>query len=224
MFAIVLALSGLGAATLVSLVVGRSPVGVTAIATTGVVALVVIAGVALAFTAAMRRVAVPLGDVVAAADRVAAGDYAARVAERGPRFLRAVARAFNSMTARLEDDDRERRERTADVAHELRTPLAVIQGRLEGLLDGLYPRDDRQLSEILEEARLLARLVEDLGALAQAERGTLGLRKEPTDLALLLHDVARAMAAEAEARGIALRVAEEAFPPSRSTRCASGRW
>ena len=125
---------------------------------------------------AMRRVGLPMGDVVSATDRVAAGDFSARVAERGPPFLRGVARAFNSMTARLQEQDRQRRDLMADIAHELRTPLAVVQGRIEGLLDGVYPRDDARLSEVLEETRLLARLVEDLGTLAHSERGTLGLQ------------------------------------------------
>ena len=54
----------------------------------------------------------------------------------------------------------------ADVAHELRTPLSVMQGRLEGLLDGVYPRDDRQLAQLLEETQVLSRLIEDLRTLA----------------------------------------------------------
>jgi signal transduction histidine kinase len=128
------------------------------------------------------------------------------VAERGPPFLRAVARAFNSMATRLSEQDRQRRELMADIAHELRTPLAVVQGRLEGLLDGVYPRDDARLGEVLEETRLLARLVEDLGTLAHSERGTMGLQKEPTDLGVLIGDAARALASEAAGQGIAIHV------------------
>jgi two-component system OmpR family sensor kinase/two-component system sensor histidine kinase BaeS len=169
-------------------------------------ALVIVTGLALVFLAAMRRIGLPMGDVVSAADRVAGGDFSARVAERGPPFLRAVARAFNSMAARLSEQDRQRRDLMADIAHELRTPLAVVQGRIEGLLDGVYPRDDARLGEVLEETRLLARLVEDLGTLAHSERGTLGLQKEPTDLGILLGDAARGLAAEAAAQGITLQV------------------
>ena len=134
----------------------------------------------------MRRVGWPLGDIVAGADRVAGGDYTVRVSEAGPPSLRSVARAFNSMTARLQSQDEQRRHLMADVAHELRTPLTIVQGRLEGLLDGVYPRDDVRLSELLDDTRVLARLVEDLGTLANAESGALGLRKEPTDLAILV--------------------------------------
>jgi signal transduction histidine kinase len=208
LLALVLALSSTGLATLVSLALGRAGPGVAGAGRTGLAlaVLVIVTGLALVFLAAMRRVGLPMGDVVSAADRVASGDFSARVAERGPPFLRAVARAFNSMAARLSEQDRQRRDLMADIAHELRTPLAVVQGRLEGLLDGVYPRDDARLGEVLEETRLLARLVEDLGTLAQSERGTLGLRKEPTDLGILLGDAARALAAEADAQGITLHV------------------
>ena len=207
--AAILVLSSVGAASLVSLALGRGGI-LGGSFTTGValVSLATLAVVVLAFVAAMRRIGLPLGDVVAAADRVAGGDYEARVAERGPWSLRAVARAFNGMTTRLQEQDRQRRDLMADIAHELRTPLAVVQGRLEGLIDGVYARDDERLGELLEETRMLARLVEDLGTLAHSERGTLGLKKEPTDLAVLLADAARALSTEAEARGIRLCPAE----------------
>lgn len=102
------------------------------------------------------------------------------------RILRPVAGAFA-------EQDRLRRQLMADVAHELRTPLAILQGRIEGLLDGVYPRDETHLAELLEETRHLARLVEDLGTLAHAEAGALELRKETVDLSDLIHDVAAAL-------------------------------
>jgi two-component system OmpR family sensor kinase/two-component system sensor histidine kinase BaeS len=110
------------------------------------------------------------------------------------------------MTTRLQEQDRQRRDLMADIAHELRTPLAVVQGRIEGLLDGVYPRDDARLGEVLEETRLLARLVEDLGTLAHSERGTLGLQKEPTDLGVLFGDAVRSLASEAAGRGVTVQV------------------
>ena len=79
----------------------------------------------------------------------------------------------------------------ADIAHELRTPLAVMQGRLEGVLDGVYHRTDARSPKLLQETRMLSRLVEDLGTLAHSERGVLGLRKEPTDISALVHDAVR---------------------------------
>jgi len=102
------------------------------------------------------------------------------------RTLRPVAGAFA-------EQDRLRRQLMADVAHELRTPLAILQGRIEGLLDGVYPRDEAHLAELLEETRHLSRLVEDLGTLAHAEAGALELRKEAVDLGDLVRDVAAAL-------------------------------
>jgi len=110
------------------------------------------------------------------------------------------------MTAQLHAQDLQRQHLMADIAHELRTPLTVMQGQLEGLLDGVYPRDDARLNEVLDHTRLLARLVEDLRTLAHAESGTLGLRKEPTDLGVLVHDAVAALASEAAARNLVIRV------------------
>jgi two-component system sensor histidine kinase BaeS len=100
--------------------------------------------------------------------------------------IRRVSRAFA-------EQDRLRRQLMADVAHELRTPLAILQGRIEGLLDGVYPRDENNLGELLEETRHLSRLVDDLGTLAHAEAGALELRKEIVDLGDLIRDVAAAL-------------------------------
>jgi signal transduction histidine kinase len=92
----------------------------------------------------------------------------------------------------------------ADIAHELRTPLAVMQGRLEGMLDGVYPRDEPHVAQVLDDARLLSRLVEDLRTLAHSESGSLDLQKEPTDLALLLHETLAAFEHEGRTRGVML--------------------
>ena len=106
----------------------------------------------------------------------------------------ALAVAFRLVVGRMSrafaEQDRLRRQLMADVAHELRTPLAILQGRIEGLLDGVYPRDEAHLAELLEETRHLSRLVEDLRTLANAEAGALELRKESVDLGDLLRDVA----------------------------------
>jgi signal transduction histidine kinase len=197
LFAVLLVLSAVGLVALASMV--SAPAG-------RVIAAAILVLLLAAFFGAMRRFGFPLGDIVAAADRVANGDFSARVLERGPASLRSVARAFNSMTARLQAQDQQRRHLMADIAHELRTPLTVMQGRLEGLLDGVYPRDDAGLTAVLEETRTLARLVEDLRTLAHAESGMLTLQKEPTDLAILVHDVVGSFAAEADAAEVTVRV------------------
>jgi two-component system OmpR family sensor kinase/two-component system sensor histidine kinase BaeS len=117
-----------------------------------------------------------------------------------------MARAFNHMTAQLHTQDQQRRHLMADIAHELRTPLTVVQGQLEGLIDGVYPRDAARLNEVLDHTRLLARLIEDLRTLAHAESGTLGLKKEPTDLTVLIHDAVAAFASDETAKDIVIRV------------------
>jgi signal transduction histidine kinase len=157
------------------------------------------------FVTAMRRVGRPLGDVVAAAERVASGDFAARVRESGPPWLRSVAAAFNSMTSRLELQQKQRRDLMADIAHELRTPLSVMQGRLEGMLDGVYPRDEPHVTQVLEDTRLLARLVDDLRTLAHSESGSLTLQKEPTDIGVLVDEALASLKPEAEAREVTIR-------------------
>jgi two-component system sensor histidine kinase BaeS len=86
----------------------------------------------------------------------------------------------------------------------------VIQGNLEGMLDGIYPPDAVHLESLLEETRLLSRLIEDLRTLADAESGTLKLQRESTDLALLLNEVVASFRGQAQAASINLGV--EAAP------------
>jgi signal transduction histidine kinase len=203
LFAVLLLLSAIGAATLITKLLGGYGSGIPA--SVGPVALLIIAFVVVFFAAAMRRIAFPLGDIVEAANRVAGGDYSARINEHGPPSVRTVGAAFNSMAGRLEAQDRQRRNLMADIAHELRTPLSVIQGRLEGLLDGVYPRDDVTLSAVIEETSLLARLVDDLRTLANAESGMLTLQKEPTDFTVLVLDVVKSFSDEAQQRGVTVK-------------------
>ncbi len=162
--------------------------------------------VVMVFVSALiwRRVATPVGDIVEAAGRVAEGDYDAHVTERGTRDLRMLVRTFNSMVAQLKLNDQQRRNLLADVTHELRTPLTIIQGNLEGLLDGVYPRDDQHLMSILEETRVLSRLVDDLRTLALAESGALHLQKEPTDIGFLAGETVASFRPRAESGGIQL--------------------
>jgi two-component system OmpR family sensor kinase/two-component system sensor histidine kinase BaeS len=153
---------------------------------------------------ALRRTTAPIGHVMEAAGKVEEGDYTARVSEAGPPEVRDLARAFNSMTERLQQDEELRRNLLADVTHELRTPLTVMQGNLEAMLDGVYPRDDEHLGPILEETRVLARLVEDLRTLSLAESGALKLYKEPTDLEVLIEETLASFRAPADSAGVAL--------------------
>ena len=102
-----------------------------------------------------RRIAAPLSNVMAAADSVAEGDFSVRVEEahRGGEFTQ-LARSFNRMAAELERAEQQRRNLTADIAHELRTPLHIIQGNLEGVLDGVYEPTADHINTTLDETRL----------------------------------------------------------------------
>ena len=182
---------------------GGSPPGAFVIA--GVVILLILIN---GGARSVRRLAVPLGDLIDASERIESGDYSARVRVRvrGPRELRALGNAFNSMGARLERSETERRRLLADVTHELRTPLTVIQGNIEALIDGVHPADEDHLRAILDETQVLSRLVDDLRTISVAEAGALGLHREPTDVSDLVRDVAASFEPTAAAQGVALSV------------------
>lgn len=136
------------------------------------VAAVIVAGlasIALAWWLG-RRIARPLGEIGAAARRVAGGDYAARVPRSGPEELRELADSFNQMAASLEEGDRLRRDLVANTAHELRTPLTNLQGYLEALRDGVVAADPDTYQSLWDEADRLARLARSLEDLAEGDR------------------------------------------------------
>jgi two-component system OmpR family sensor kinase/two-component system sensor histidine kinase BaeS len=155
-----------------------------------------------------RGVATPLSDVMSAADAVAEGDLSTRVptSARGHGEFRRLARSFNHMVEELERADQQRRNLTADVAHELRTPLHIIQGNLEGLLDQVYEPTPEHINATLDETRALARLVDDLRTLSLAEAGQLPLVRELVDVSELLTDVQTSFSGQAEAAGVDLCV------------------
>jgi signal transduction histidine kinase len=148
---------------------------------------------------AFRRLTRPIGDLMEGTAHVADGDYSVRIAEQGPRDARSLARAFNRMAERLQRQDAQRRDLLADVSHELRTPLSVIQGNLEGLLDGVYERDDVHLQALLEETRILGRLIEDLRTLAVTEDAGLRLVRVPSDIAELIRETVESFRGRADA-------------------------
>jgi len=174
-----------------------------------VIGLAALAGTGLAY----RRLAGPVGDLLEAADRVGAGHYDQRLEPRGPREVQSLMRTFNEMSGRLEAADAARRQFLADVTHELRTPLAVLQSGIEAQLDGIHPRDDARLTSLLDETHLLARVVEDLHTLALAGAGRLALHRESIDAATAVADAVAAHTATAATRGVTI-AAEPSAPAS----------
>ena len=152
-----------------------------------------------------RRFGKPIGEILFGIDAVARGDLSIRLKEKGPRPLRALARSFNHMTSELARAEKQRRNMTADIAHELRTPLHIIQGNLEGMIDGVYEPTPENLNSMLDETRLLARLVEDLQTLSLAEGGQLPLHPSQFQVADLLVDVATSFSAQAAEQGVDLQ-------------------
>src|SRR6266498_3942097 len=145
----------------------------------------------------MRRFVNPLADVIYAARSVADGKLNTRVAVNGPQDLRVLNESFNEMAAALELNDRQRRDLLTDIAHELRTPLSVIRGRLEGIIDGIYSADGGQVSLALEQTYLLERLVDDLRLLTLAETRQLHFEKKAVDLGELAAHTLELFSAEA---------------------------
>lgn len=154
---------------------------------------------------AYRRISRPVGDLLGAAEKVAEGDYDVALEPGGPRELRVLTATFNDMAARLAATDEQRKRFLADVTHELRTPLAVLQSEVEAQLDGVHPRDDHHLGSMLEETQRLGRLVEDLHTLALAEAGAIVLHREPTPPVVLVDGTVDAHAALAQRKGLELR-------------------
>jgi signal transduction histidine kinase len=155
----------------------------------------------------LRRMFTPLDELFNASERVANGDYSVRVQEKGPPEVHALTRSFNSMAERLQVNDLQRRNMLADISHELRTPITVIQGNVEGMLDGVYPADETRLKSIIEETQILSRLVDDLRTLALAESGALRLKIEPTNLAGLILDAVSGFETQAKEKDIQIQVA-----------------
>jgi len=167
-----------------------------------------------------RAITRPIDQLTHAAHQLAQGDLGARVAvddhpaRLGSDEISELGTAFNTMASNLQQSEQVRRDMTADIAHELRTPLAVMRGNLEALLDGVYPFDAEHLNPVLNQVTLLTRLVEDLRTLALAEARQLPLNKRPVDLAVLLQSVLTSFEAQAAAQQVALHTELAAnFPP-----------
>ena len=154
-----------------------------------------------------RRTWAPVGELIDATTRLGDGQLDVRLKSRRPGPFVAVNASFNRMAQRLADEDERRRKLLADIGHELRTPMTVIRGQIEAVIDGLHPPE--RLADVLDEVDLMDRLLDDLRVLALAEAGRLELQIESVDLTQLVTDVLDSFDARANAQGVSLAMERE---------------
>lgn len=170
----------------------------------GAPAVVAVFGIAAIFSL-YTRFGRPLEALFKTINAVEAGDLSARVPEKNSDMFSDLIKRFNKMVGELERAEQQRRNLTADIAHELRTPLHVIQGNLEGLLDGVYQPTPEHVNNTLDETRLLTRLVNDLQTLSLAETGQLPLHPSRFLLADLVDDLTTSFSSQAASQDIDLQ-------------------
>jgi signal transduction histidine kinase len=152
----------------------------------------------------VRTITRPLGQLTAASRAIASGNLDTRVSVHSRDEVGQLAHAFNHMAAGLARVEEARRQQAADIAHELRSPLTVIQGQMEALADGIFPADTEHLEPVLVQTQLLNRLVEDLRTLSLADAGRLTLSPVPVKIGEWVAGVVGGFRAAAAGRGIVL--------------------
>jgi two-component system, OmpR family, sensor histidine kinase BaeS len=152
-----------------------------------------------------RQITAPLERMLTAMRRRAAGDRGARVADvKAVGVLREILEGYNSSTDALDQRDRAQRNLVADVAHQLRTPVAVLQAGHEALLDGITEPTQASLGSLRDEVLRLGRVLEDLQALAAAEAAALQLSPAQLNLAAISRDVADNLGEAFDLAGVTL--------------------
>jgi signal transduction histidine kinase len=174
----------------------------------GGVLVALLAGVWLA-----RNLTRPLRDLTLAADRIASGQLEQVVTVRSKDEIGHLTEAFNNMSSQVAQANMLRRQMTADIAHDLRTPLTVIAGFVEAMRDEILAPTPERLNIIYSEIERLQRLVEDLRTLTRADSGNLGLNQEFINVADLIERQASAHQLVVEQKGISLRVEKGAVLP-----------
>ena len=160
------------------------------------------------------RIVRPIGKLADAAERIARGNYGERVPVTGWDELSVLASAFNDMAASLESAELRRRQLLSDLAHELRTPLATIEGYVEGVRDGVVPPTPETWSVLGNESGRIRRLVDDLQKVSRAEERQLDLRIRPLAPGAIVVEAAQAADPAYAAKGVALETrAHDRLPP-----------
>jgi len=153
-----------------------------------------------------RHLSRPVRELEQTVTRLSRGRYEERAAADGRDETARLARSVNQLAENLEKNRSARNRWMADIAHELRTPVAILKGEIEALADGVRTPDEAVLSSLVEEIDQLAGLIDDLQTLALSDAGALDLRREPTDLCALLQQLGLAFRERLAERAISLEL------------------
>jgi len=153
-----------------------------------------------------RRLTRPVKELAVAASAISRGDLQKRVAVSRRDEVGELAENFNFMAKALETQEVLRRKLIGDVAHELRTPLSVMRGELEGLIDGLIPNDPARLQSLYEETGRLRNMVDAIEELSKAEASLLSLKRQWVDVRSFLRNIMERFRAQSQERGVAMEL------------------
>jgi len=169
------------------------------------VVVIVIAGSFLLITLLVRQLARPLNELTQASEKISEGHLEQKVEVNTQDEIGELAQAFNTMSSKLKGSEDLRRQMTADIAHELRTPMSVIQGDLEAVIDGVYPANQETFQSLLDETHRVSRLIDDLREISLLEAGELPLERESTNIKTLVQQLVQTYQIKAESNGITLK-------------------
>ena len=153
-----------------------------------------------------RGVVTPIRALVEGARELTAGNYSARLKGEGPDEIGALVEDFNSLAASLEAAEKAERQWMSDASHELKTPLAILKGRIEGLQDGIYQADDCLLDEMHQTVERLNRLVSDLNMLSHAREGRMLVSLGEEDLVEIIQDAVQHISGRYAAKGLVIEM------------------
>jgi two-component system, OmpR family, sensor histidine kinase BaeS len=154
----------------------------------------------------IRRIIAPIRSMTTAVQQISRGNFSQRVQVKSKDEVGELAKAFNQMAETLEHNQQQRRNMTADIAHELRTPISIIEANLEAMLDGVLQPNPEEIASLRDESSLLARLVDDLRLLSLAEAGQLKLQKSQVDIKNLLERASDPFRQRAEDQQVSLSI------------------
>ena len=169
----------------------------------GIIAVTVSIIIAVIFS---RQVIAPLNRLSAVASSVKQGDLSRRINSNSNDEVGVLTNTFNSMVESLDKNQKTRRKFMTDLAHEMGTPLSIIQSNLEGIQDGVVEASPENISSIHQEVLLLSRLVRDLRTLSQAESSGLKLSLTPVDVGVLVSSIVNATEPETKRKEVSLKV------------------